>query len=84
MSEVRDLQFLGFKKQTAEKMISSSIDITQLTDDDVGRTVMYVPKNQKNEVGTITSFNDTFIFVCYDDSGRGQATKPQDLNFVGG
>jgi hypothetical protein len=60
------------------------IKIKSLIESDKDRTVMYIPSNnQKKAVGVITSWNDTFIFVCYDDTGRGQATRPDDLTFCG-
>ena len=32
--------------------------------------------------GRITSWNEKFIFVDYDNTGRGQATRLEDLKFV--
>lgn len=36
------------------------------------------------EQGRITSWNDKFIFVDFDNTGRGQATPPSKLEFVYG
>lgn len=58
------------------------IKISDLTENDVNRKVVYNPEFGKQEEGRITSWNDTFIFVDYDNTGRGQATRPTDLNFV--
>ena len=57
-----------------------------------GMIVTYIPSHHKNrvpqcngsdyigrEVGVVTSFNEMFVFVCYDKSGRGKATKIDDL-----
>ncbi len=54
------------------------INIKKLTAADIGRKVVYLQKDE----GLITSFNDTYIFVDYQNVGRGQATSPRDLNFV--
>ena len=51
----------------------------KVTKDDIGRKVIYKPKNEE---GRITSFNDRFVFVDYSNSGRGQATKREDLKFL--
>lgn len=42
----------------------------------VGLEVEYIPKS---ETGTITSWNDTFVFVDYYGTGNGIATKINDL-----
>lgn len=57
------------------------IDITKLTDEDKDRKVIYTCDDKKEE-GRITSWNDTFIFVDYDNTGRGQATRPDMLEFT--
>jgi FKBP-type peptidyl-prolyl cis-trans isomerase 2 len=45
----------------------------------VGMTVIYLPKQ---EIGKITSWNDTFVFVDYDGTGKGIATKIEDLSKI--
>jgi len=57
------------------------IDITKLQESDKKRRVIFTDNN-KNEEGTITSWNDTFIFVDYNGDGRGHATKPDQLKFT--
>lgn len=57
------------------------IDITKLTEEDKNRKVIYTDFGKKEE-GRITSWNDTYIFVDYDNTGRGQATKPEQLDFI--
>ncbi len=57
--------------------------IEDLKPEDVGRGVVYEPfKGAKLEDGTIKSWNDKFVFVQYDYTGRGIATPPEKLTFV--
>lgn len=56
------------------------IDITQLTDRDIGRGVVYVPgHNAKHEDGIIRSWNESYVFVEYSGSRTPKATRPGDL-----
>lgn len=62
------------------------IHISKLTDKDVGRWVIYLPKN---EIGRIKSWNETFIFVVYHCDGNWSnyqiytvSTNPRDLEFI--
>ena len=63
------------------------IDIATLNDKDVGKWVIYTPKN---EHGRIKSWNDSGIFVvynCADDwvhfkDYTGAHTRPEDLTFM--
>lgn len=58
------------------------IDITKITNSDIGRVVVYVAYDgAKPEFGRITSFNSRFIFVDFQNTGRGQATPPHLLKF---
>ena len=63
-----------------------------LNDLKTGITVTYIPAHHRNripqcnssdyvgrEVGIVTSWNDRFVFVDYDGSGRGKATRIEDL-----
>ena len=59
------------------------IKIKELKEDDVGRMVIYQSFDEKEE-GRITSWNDRFIFVDSDNSGRGKACRPFDLQFTYG
>ncbi|AUR84766.1 hypothetical protein NVP1063O_099 [Vibrio phage 1.063.O._10N.261.45.C7] len=59
------------------------INIKQLTQEDIGRNVMYKTQNVFSE-GVITPFNDTYVFVRYGVCGCGQATNPNDLTFEQG
>ncbi len=59
------------------------IEIATLKPEDVGRLVVYRTAPEfKPEQGRITSFNEKYIFVDYTNVGRGNATRPEDLNFV--
>lgn len=56
------------------------------TPDDIGREVCYIPAGkytkQRAEFGEVTSYNDRFVFVRYDDQASrepGKATSPGDL-----
>lgn len=61
--------------------------ISDLTPDDVGRWVTYIPTCGNPEQGKIKSWNDKFIFVVYSCAGNwdrfkdytGCATNPGDL-----
>jgi len=58
------------------------IEIEKLTDNDKGRMVIYkkgLPHG--NEEGVITSWNNTYIFVCYGNDKGSKATRPEDLCF---
>lgn len=65
---------------------TNMIDISKLTPKHVNRLVVYRSRyrlgSEKAEQGRITSWNDRFIFVDYSNVGRGQATSPEDLEFV--
>ena len=58
------------------------INIQELKEEHKNRLVVYEPyKGAKLEQGRITSWNDSFIFVDYQNVGRGQATPPEKLYF---
>lgn len=52
-----------------------------LTPEHIGRMVIYENPPKKEE-GRITSYNDSFVFVDYDNTGRGQATPYEFLTFT--
>lgn len=59
------------------------ININELTENDKGRGVVYEPyPGGKLEDGVITSWNDRYIFVSYNYTGRGIATPPEKLEFL--
>lgn len=60
----------------------------KLEEINIGMTVGYIPKHLQNNiqenfeqknVGTVSSKNDTFVFVKYNGSENSQATRPEDL-----
>ena len=64
------------------------LDITTIDDSYIGTEVVYRESyyskgnmffQGKIERGTITSYNEKFIFVCFDGTGRGCACNPEDL-----
>lgn len=67
------------------------IEITSLTQEDVGRWVTYTASDGHTETGKLKSWNDTYIFVVYNanDNWDGDhwkdytaaATRPEDLEF---
>lgn len=65
------------------------IKISDLTELDKFRRVKYIhyyskgTKTPFTEDGYITSWNETYIFVCFDTTGRGKACNPKDLIFDG-
>lgn len=71
------------------------MEIDKLTDNDIGRRVKYIWKNQEITQGNILSIDRRYgyIFVKYDgpienllaqaaNEGRGISTLPEDLEFV--
>jgi hypothetical protein len=56
------------------------IEISKLTEKDKGREVVF-DNGWKSEFGTISSWNERFIFVKYNGSQNGKATRPEDLRF---
>lgn len=59
------------------------IDITALTTArDIGRAVIYTPPDgSPREEGTISSWNEEFVFVLYGRNRTAQATYPRDLDW---
>lgn len=61
--------------------------IDDLTEQDVGRKVVYVPFKDCDfdlyEEGVITSWNDVNVFVRYGSDCHSKATSPCDINFIG-
>lgn len=56
------------------------IDIKTLTQEDIGRKVVYEKQHTSDE-GTISSYNERYIFVKYGTCATAQATSPEDLTF---
>ena len=54
------------------------------TETDIGRKVVYraAPRFDREE-GTITSFNNTGVFVQYGASAQSQLTRREDLEWAG-
>ena len=64
------------------------IDLKSLTEDDLGRTVLYTPSAVSfphhmifQERGVVTSWNETYIFVRYGANQHSNATSPRDLEW---
>ena len=67
------------------------IDISKLTDDDIGMRVCYVPQQARNddnngwaghrdsEWGEVSDWNDRFIHVCFDGETKTKSCNPKDL-----
>ena len=63
------------------------IDITKLTDKDIGKWVIYISGYGKEEKGKLKSWNDKYIFVVYHCANQwdrfqdftAAATNPRDL-----
>jgi len=61
----------------------------RITDIKVGDELVYIPHHllvgekskivKEENLGEVTSFNDTYVFVRYKDKSGSQATKPEDL-----
>jgi hypothetical protein len=56
------------------------IHIDRLTEKDKGRNVVYHREHCAREVGNLTSWNDTFVFVQFKGP-NGEACNPQDVSF---
>ena len=56
------------------------IDIKTLTQEDIGRRVVYEKQYTLDE-GIISSYNDKYIFVKYGTCATAQVTSPEDLTF---
>lgn len=57
----------------------------EVTENDIGKGVVYCPKYGEREDGVITSISDSFVFVRYKKqhpSANGQATKREDLEWA--
>ena len=59
-----------------------------LTQGEIGSKVTYIPRHAKDDAshpdaegGTISSWNDKFVFVNYGRTGTSQATPPELLRF---
>lgn len=56
------------------------IENIELEESHKGVGVIYTPRHKApTEAGIISSWNDTFVFVKYGDSGTAQATDPEQL-----
>ncbi len=59
------------------------IVLEDLTEADKQRSVIYTNGVGEEELGHITTWNLTYVFVDYGNScGRGIATNPNDLHFT--
>jgi len=55
--------------------------IEELTDEHVGRRVIYTANHGEREVGTISSWNENMVFVRYGLGPTAAATNPERLEF---
>jgi len=58
----------------------------EVTEKAIGRMVIYTGNRgwggrEADEYGFITSYNDVTVFVCYNTSGQGKGTSPDDLEW---
>lgn len=60
------------------------IDPKTLTRADVGRLVRYTSGHGETETGTISGWNEEYVFVRYGGSLTGKATSPAQLEFIEG
>ncbi len=56
------------------------IEISKLTEKDVGRNVVYRREFCDMEVGKLSSWNDSFVFVRFKGP-TGEACEPEDVSF---
>jgi hypothetical protein len=57
------------------------IDPARLSEDDVGRLVIYHREHCNREEGKLSSWNDKFVFVRFKGPG-GEACEPSDVSFA--
>lgn len=57
------------------------IEISELTEGDIGTGVLYVPSHDEAEAehGIITTWNRHCVFVRYDGDRGSKSTRPEDL-----
>ena len=56
------------------------ISITELTDKDIGRNVVYHRESCDREVGQLTSWNNKYVFIRFNGP-NGEACEPCDVSF---
>lgn len=56
------------------------IVLSELSEKDKGRNVVYLSGDKKQEVGQLTSWNDHFVFVRFHGP-NGAACRPEDVSF---
>lgn len=49
---------------------------------DIGRAVIYRHRGQAKEFGSITSFNEKYVFVLYEGAAHAAATNRLDLEWL--
>lgn len=57
------------------------MQISNLTEKDVGRSVTYHPKHGAPEHGILSSWNEKYVFVRYTQGSTAAACDPQQLEF---
>ena len=55
----------------------------KVTEDDIGRTVIYRPRDLPPVEGVIVAFTGHFVFVCYKGEQFSKATRYWDLEYKG-
>lgn len=58
------------------------MNISELTDSDKGRHVIYTAHHGERESGVISSWNDRYVFVRYGMGSTAAATDPSQLEFA--
>ncbi len=56
------------------------IELSSLTEKDIGRHVIYHREWCEREVGTLSSWNHKYIFVKFKGP-TGEACEPEDISF---
>ncbi len=59
-----------------------SIKLSDLKEEDIGRTIFYNPRAGFREAGIITRWNDQYVFVQYEGEMQSKATRPEDLKWA--
>ena len=81
MAKIEDVvDNVNSMKGSCEKIRDVVLD--ELTDDDAGAQVVYIPSAGNPEYGRISSWNKTYVFVLFNTGITAAACNPKDLVFV--
>ena len=74
-----------FNKCIGSKITTGPVVINKLTDEDIGRAVVFDPNDDRmfsKEFGYIKSWNDCYVFVRFNEGVTAAACYPNQLQFA--